>query len=59
MARTRPRATHDQAERYRDAAELAIEQLDWCIGYLRQIRKVRIARVLHANRMEIVRRYRL
>ena len=46
------------AERYRRAAELALEQLEWCIGYLRQIRKQGIARVLDENRKAIASRLR-
>jgi hypothetical protein len=48
-----------QAERYRRAASQAIQQLDWCINYLRQIRKLRIAGALQRNRDFIVRRYGL
>jgi hypothetical protein len=55
-ARQQPRR---EAPRYREAAELALEQLEWCIGYLRQIRKPRIAKALEANRATIVKRYRL
>jgi hypothetical protein len=40
-------------ERYRQAAEDALQQLDWCIGYLHGIRKVRISRVLARNRSYI------
>lgn len=44
------------AERYRDAAEAALEQLDWCIAYLHRIRKPQIAAALARNRSEIRRR---
>jgi hypothetical protein len=44
--------------RYRRAAELAIEQLDWVISYLHRIRKHEVARALQRNRATIVRRYR-
>jgi hypothetical protein len=40
----------DETERYRQAAEDALQQLDWCIGYLHGIRKVRISRALARNR---------
>jgi hypothetical protein len=40
----------DEAERYRRAAEDALQQLDWCIGYLHGIRKTRISRTLSRNR---------
>lgn len=45
--------TPDQAERYRQAAEDALGQLDWCIGYLHGIRKGRISRQLARNRSHI------
>ena len=48
----------DQARRYQRAAEVALEQLDWCISYLRQIRKNDIAKTLSANRAHIERRLR-
>ena len=41
---------HSDAERYRRAAEDALQQLDWCIGYLHGIRKVKISRALAQNR---------
>jgi hypothetical protein len=53
----RARRTTDE-DRYRKAADLAIEQLDWVIGYLHQIHKDEIAKALRRNRMSIVRRYR-
>jgi hypothetical protein len=37
-------------ERYRQAAEDALQQLDWCIGYLHGIRKVQVSRALAKNR---------
>jgi hypothetical protein len=40
----------EEAERYRQAAEDALQQLDWCIGYLHGIRKVGISRALAKNR---------
>jgi hypothetical protein len=40
----------DQGERYRRAAEDALQQLDWCIGYLHGIRKAKISRQLARNR---------
>ena len=40
----------DETERYRQAADDALQQLDWCIGYLHGIRKARIARALSRNR---------
>jgi hypothetical protein len=43
----------EDAERYRQAAEDALQQLDWCIGYLHGIRKVGISRALSRNRSYI------
>jgi hypothetical protein len=43
----------DETERYRRAAEDALQQLDWCIGYLHGIRKQEISRQLAKNRRYI------
>lgn len=43
----------DQGQRYRQAAEDALQQLDWCIGYLHGIRKGRISMQLARNRSNI------
>ena len=43
----------DELERYRQAAEDALQQLDWCIGYLHGIRKTDISRALAKNRSQI------
>jgi hypothetical protein len=43
----------DETERYRRAADDALQQLNWCIGYLHGIRKAHIARVLAQNRSVI------
>jgi len=43
----------DELERYRQAAEDALQQLDWCIGYLHGIRKTGISRALARNRSQI------
>jgi hypothetical protein len=45
--------TNGDAERYRQAAEDALQQLDWCIGYLHGIKKVKISRALARNRSSI------
>jgi hypothetical protein len=50
------RLMHD-VERYRSAAEDALQQLDWCIGYLAGSQKGRVAKVLSANRTHIRREY--
>lgn len=42
-----------QSDRYRQAAEDALQQLDWCIGYLHGIRKVKISNQLARNRAYI------
>jgi hypothetical protein len=43
----------DELERYRRAAEDALQQLDWCIGYLHGIRKLDISKALAKNRSQI------
>jgi hypothetical protein len=43
----------NQTERYRQAAEDALGQLDWCVGYLHGIRKERISAQLAKNRAHI------
>jgi hypothetical protein len=40
----------DDMERYRAAAEDALQQLDWCIRYLHGIGKSSEARMLSSNR---------
>jgi hypothetical protein len=46
----------NEADRYRQAANDALQQLDWAIGYLHGIRKVEISRALARNRSVIRRR---
>jgi hypothetical protein len=43
-------ARNDEAMRYRRAAEEALQQLDWCIGYLHGIRKAQLSTRLAKNR---------
>jgi hypothetical protein len=43
----------EELRRYRRAAEDALQQLDWCIGYLHGIKKVEISRALASNRSYI------
>ncbi len=50
--------TEEDAKRYRRAAEFTLEQLDWCISYLRSIRRTDIARTLARSRDQIRRRLR-
>src|SRR5436305_12981965 len=40
----------DETDRYRRAAEDALQQLDWTIGYLHGIRKTNISKALASNR---------
>ena len=42
-----------EADRYRKAAEDALQQLDWAIGYLHGIRKTEISSALARNRSHI------
>jgi len=46
-------AENDEARRYRQAAEDALQQLDWCIGYLHGMRKTGISQQLSKNRSYI------
>jgi ribosome-binding protein aMBF1 (putative translation factor) len=46
----RIRELEDQMERYRQAVEDALQQLDWCIGYLHGSGKTAIAQTLSKNR---------
>ena len=46
----------NETERYRQAADDALQQLDWAIGYLHGIRKTEISRALGRNRSVIRRR---
>jgi hypothetical protein len=45
-----------ETDRYRQAAEDALQQLDWTIGYLHGIRKTEISKVLAKNRSFIRKR---
>jgi hypothetical protein len=48
---------HDrELERYREAAERALDQLDWCVEYLHRVRKPEIARAIARNRRQILER---
>ena len=48
--RGRSDSKQDETDRYKQAAEDALQQLDWAIGYLHGIRKVEISRALAKNR---------
>jgi hypothetical protein len=52
MARTSS-PNGNETERYRRAAEDALQQLDWAIGYLHGIKKTEISRALARNRSYI------
>jgi hypothetical protein len=54
MARNESR--QEETDRYRQAAEDALQQLDWTIGYLHGIRKTEISKALAKNRTFIRRR---
>jgi hypothetical protein len=49
----RGRSSNNEADRYRRAAEDALQQLDWAIGYLHGIRKTDISKALAKNRSYI------
>ena len=50
---TQARSKQEEADIYRQAAEDALQQLDWAIGYLHGIRKTDISRALAQNRTYI------
>jgi hypothetical protein len=51
-------ARDDEAARYREAAQLSLDQLQWCVHYLRGIHKTRLSRQLARNHAAISRRLR-
>jgi hypothetical protein len=54
---TREKSVRDrarEAKRYREAAELALDQLQWVINYLYRIRKSALAERLERNREQIL-----
>jgi hypothetical protein len=48
-----PGPSREEAQRFRRAAEEALDQLEWCIGYLHRIRKNGLATALAQNRSAI------
>jgi hypothetical protein len=48
-------ARDNETDRYQKAAQDALEQLDWCIGYLHGIHKTKISAQLAKNRAHIKR----
>lgn len=51
-------AREEEAARYQRAAQLALDQLDWCVKYLERIRKYSIAKQVAKNHAAISRRLR-
>ena len=49
-------ARDNEAERYRKATEMTLEQLDWCVEYLRSLRKTKISKQVAKNRSAIAAR---
>ena len=49
-SRSETQRKQDEADRYRRAAEDALQQLDWAIGYLHGIKKTEISKALARNR---------
>ncbi|MFL5866649.1 MAG: hypothetical protein ACJ766_06060 [Thermoleophilaceae bacterium] len=47
------KSKEQEADRYRKAAEDALQQLDWAIGYLHGIHKTDISKALAKNRSYI------
>jgi len=56
-ARSGPDETSSEAERYRRAAEAALEQVDSCVEYLRRIHKRQLATRLADNSRQIRRKW--
>jgi hypothetical protein len=50
---SRSNGSDDEKDRYRRAAEDALQQLDWAIGYLHGIHKTEISKALAKNRSHI------
>ncbi len=46
----------DEAQRYRAAAHMTLDQLDWCAEYLRRLGKRRLSKQIARNRSEIAAR---
>jgi hypothetical protein len=49
----RERRLDAEIGRYQEAADSALGQLEWIVGYLHRIRKSQIARALDRNRRQI------
>jgi hypothetical protein len=48
------REKEEEAERYRQVADVTLEHLQWCINYLYSIHKDEVARGLAKNRATII-----
>ena len=48
------RSKDHEVEQYKEAAAVALDQLQWCVNYLYRIRKQQIARALDSNRAAIM-----
>ena len=46
-------ALTNDTERYKKAMDLALQQIDWCVGYLHGIRKTNVSQALARNRLYI------
>jgi hypothetical protein len=53
IEREKTEQKQEEADRYRKAAEDALQQLDWAIGYLHGIRKLEVSKALAKNRTYI------
>jgi hypothetical protein len=49
-------ARDDEAMRYRQAAQLALDQLEWCVEYFRSIHKTSLSKQVAKSRAAIARR---
>jgi hypothetical protein len=49
-------ARDDETARYQQAAQLALDQLEWCVEYFRSINKPRLSKQLARNHAAISRR---
>jgi hypothetical protein len=49
-------ARADDVARYREAAHTTLNQLDWCVEYLRRIRKGKVSQQLAINTANIRKR---
>ena len=58
QGRARNRGDKDEVQRYKAAANAALDQLEWVIDYLYRIRKPRLEAALRRNREDIARRLR-